>query len=109
MLKLQIPRYVQGEFGKQTTVEKNEGAAVFEWEKIQGGIQQHEMYILDTVDTAWQSGENWSKGNWQVSFEPWETQLLSSRRKRVDIFQACTVRVYQLWDDSEDLVLIARG
>ena len=52
MLKLQIPRYVQGEFGKQTTVEKNEGAAVFEWEKIQGGIQQHEMYILDTVDTA---------------------------------------------------------
>ena len=51
MLKLQIPRYVQGEFGKQTTVEKNEGAAVFEWEKIQGGIQQHEMYILDTVDS----------------------------------------------------------
>ena len=44
------PRLCPGEIGQLTNVEKKIGAAVLEWEKIQGQILIHEMYILDTQD-----------------------------------------------------------
>ena len=69
-------RLCTGEISDATTLEKMDRCSSSEWEKIW-------MYLFDT---HCHPGENWSQEHQQVSSEPWETQKLLSKWKRVDLF-----------------------
>ena len=76
-------------------------AAALEWEKIQGGVPLHETYILDT----------------QKKTDHRNTDRFLLSHGKLSGFRVCgtvwtfsgTVRVDPPWDDSEDLVEIARS
>ena len=48
LLKLLIQGHVQAKSESCLQWRKWRGAAALEWKKIQGGIQLHKMYVLDT-------------------------------------------------------------
>ena len=50
LLKLPIRGYAQANLASRQPRRKWIGAASFEWEKTQGGIPLHKMYILDTEE-----------------------------------------------------------
>ena len=76
-----------------------------EWEKIQGGIPLDEMYIFNTQEKI----DPRSTDRFLLSHGQ---ELLSKLRVKTEAFAWTvfgTVCVDPLWDDSEDLVYIARG
>ena len=101
LLKLPIRGCVQAKSASRQQWRKWIGAASLEWEKFQGGIPLHKMYILDTKEKIDPRNTN--------RFLLIHGKLRGFRfNGRAWTFSG-TVCVNPPWDASENLVEIARG